>query len=265
MQVAVDGEFALGAARRNRSLLGVWWGTGVGGGIILDGKPWIGRGAAAEIGHVVVKMGGARCTCGRDGCMEAYAGRGAMEIEARRQVKKGHETELFDIMEKRGRTRLQSGIWARALEREDPLAVKLIDRAVEALGAGVASVVNVLDVEAVVIGGGLGSRLGEPYVERIREAMQPHLFVSDRPPAVRAAALGDLGGAIGASLLVKGRARARPPRGEAGARGLGEVHGREPVEALGVVLALVVEEARRARAPAGAWPTRPPDAGARPS
>ena len=112
-------------------------------------------------------------------------------------------------MEKRGRTRLQSGIWARALEREDPLAVKLIDRAVEALGAGVASVVNVLDVETVVIGGGLGSRLGEPYVERIREAMLPHLFVSDRPPAVRPAALGDLGGAIGASLLVKGRARPR--------------------------------------------------------
>jgi glucokinase len=211
VQVAVDGEFALGAARRDRSLLGVWWGTGVGGGIILNGKPWIGRGAAAEIGHVVVKMGGARCTCGRVGCMEAYAGRGAMEIEARRLVEKGRPTELFEIMEKRGRTRLQSGIWERALEREDPMAVKLIDRAVEALGAGVASVVNVLDVETVVIGGGLGSRLGEPYVERIREAMLPHLFVSDRPPAVRAAALGDLGGAIGASLLVKGRARAGAP------------------------------------------------------
>ena len=127
-------------------------------------------------------MGGARCTCGRHGCMEAYAGRAAMEIEARRQVKKGRNTELFEIMEKRGRTRLQSGIWERALEREDALAMKLIDRAVEALGAGVASVVNVLDVETVVIGGGLGSRLGEPYVERIREAMLPHLFVSDRPP-----------------------------------------------------------------------------------
>ena len=87
--------------------------------------------------------------------------------------------------------------------------VKLIDRAVKALGAGVASVVNVLDVETVVIGGGLGTRLGEPYVERIRKAMEPHLFVTDRPPAVRLAALGDLGGAIGASLLVKTRARAK--------------------------------------------------------
>jgi glucokinase len=209
VQVAVEGEYALGAARRSRSLLGVWWGTGVGGGIVLAGKPWLGRGAAAEIGHVVVKLDGARCTCGRRGCMEAYAGRGAMEIEARKQVRKGKRTELFEIMEKRGRTRLQSGIWARALERGDPLAAKLIDRAVAALGAGVASVVNVLDVETVVIGGGLGSRLGEPYVERIRAAMMPHLFVSNRPPAVLPAALGDLGGAIGAALLVKGRARRR--------------------------------------------------------
>ncbi len=209
VQVAVDGEYALGAGRKVKSLLGVWWGTGVGGGIILGGKPWVGRGAAGEIGHIVVKMDGAPCTCGRRGCMEAYAGRGSMEIEARRQVDKGRDTELFEIMEKRGRTRLQSGVWARALEREDEMAVKLIDRAVEALGAGVASVVNVLDVEMVVIGGGLGSRLGEPYVERIREAMMPHLFVDDRPPAVVPAGLGDLGGAIGATLLIKGRAARR--------------------------------------------------------
>jgi glucokinase len=189
--------------------LGVWWGTGVGGGIILDGKPWEGRGAAAELGHVVVKVGGARCTCGRRGCLEAYAGRGAMEIRARHLHHHGHKTDLFKIMEKRGRTRLQSGVWARALEHRDPMAVELIDRAVEALGAGIASAVNLLDVETVVIGGGLGTRLGEPYVERIREAMMPHVFADERPPAVRLAALGDLGGAIGAALLVPRTATAR--------------------------------------------------------
>jgi glucokinase len=211
VQLAIEGEYALGAGKGCKSLLGVWWGTGVGGGIILDGKPWVGLGAAGEIGHVVVKNGGARCTCGRRGCMEAYAGRAAMELKARKLVAKGHRTELFEIMEKRGRSRLQSGVWARALERRDPVAVKLIDRAVAALGAGVASVVNVLDVERVVIGGGLGSRLGEPYVERVREAMMPHVFVSERPPGVVPAALGDLGGAIGAARLVKGRrARTRP-------------------------------------------------------
>ena len=106
-------------------------------------------------------------------------------------------------MERHGRTRLTSGVWARALEHGDELATELIDEAVAALGAGIASAVNLLDGEAVVIGGGLGMRLGEPYVERIREAMQPHLFVDERPPAVRLAALGDLGGAIGAALLAR--------------------------------------------------------------
>jgi glucokinase len=202
VQAAVDGEFALGAGKPYSSLLGVWWGTGVGAGIVLGGRPWLGRGAAGEIGHIVVKLGGARCPCGRRGCLEAYAGRAAMEARARKLAGRGRKTQLFEIMEKLGRTRLQSGVWARALERGDKLATELVDRAVEALGAGIASAVNLLDVEAVVVGGGLGTRLGEPYVRRIATAMHPHLFVEERPPAVHGAALGDLGGAIGASLLV---------------------------------------------------------------
>jgi glucokinase len=205
VNVATDAEFELGAASEFRSLLGVFWGTGVGGGIVLDGRPWTGRGAAAEIGHVVVEIGGARCPCGRRGCMEAYAGRGAMEQRARKLADEGRKTVLFKIMEERGRPRLTSGVWKRALERDDDLAHELIDRAVRALGAGVASAVNVLDVEAVVIGGGLGLKLGEPYAERIRQAMHPHLFASERPPAIHLAALGDLGGAIGAALLAANR------------------------------------------------------------
>jgi glucokinase len=200
--VGVNAEYVLGAARRSKSLLGVWWGTGVGGGLVLHGEPWEGRGAAGELGHVVVKIDGAECTCGRRGCMEAYAGRGAMEIRARRLHKRGRKTDLFKIMEKRGRTRLTSGVWARALENGDELATELVERALVALGAGVASAVNVLDPETVVIGGGLGTRLGEPYVERIREAMEPHLFKNDSPPRVALAELGDLGGAIGAALAV---------------------------------------------------------------
>ncbi len=202
VNAAVAAEFAIGAGKPYSSLLGVWWGTGVGGGIVLDGKPWLGRDAAGEIGHMVVKLNGAVCPCGRRGCLEAYAGRAAMEARARRLAARGAKTDLFRLMEKHGRTRLSSGIWARALEHGDKLAVKLVDRAVEALGAGVASAVNLLDVEAVVIGGGLGTRLGQPYADRILGAMKPHLFVDERPPAVLAPALGDLSGAIGAALLV---------------------------------------------------------------
>jgi glucokinase len=202
VQVATDAEFKLGAGRLYQSLLGVFWGTGVGGGLILDGRPWTGRGGAGEIGHVVVELDGARCTCGRIGCMEAYAGRKAMEEYVAKQAEKGRKTDLFKLMKERDRTRLTSGIWARALEHDDKLATHTIERAVRALGAGIASVVNVLDVEGVIIGGGLGVRLGHPYAERIAEAMQPHLFNDAQPPHVHVAALGDLGGAIGASLLV---------------------------------------------------------------
>jgi glucokinase len=152
---------------------------------------------------VVVEIDGARCTCGRIGCMEAYAGRKAMEEHVTKLVEKGRKTDLFELMTEHERTRLTSGIWARALEHGDKLAIHTLDRAVRALGAGIASVVNVLDVEGVIIGGGLGVRLGHPYAKRIAKAMQPHLFADTRPPHVHVAALGDLGGAIGASLLLR--------------------------------------------------------------
>jgi len=203
VQVATEAEFRLGAGRPYKSLVGIFWGTGVGGGLILDGKPWLGRGGAGEVGHMVVKKDGAPCPCGRRGCLEAYAGRAAMEAKARREHKEGRKTELFKIMKKHEHDRLTSGIWERALKAEDSLATELIDRAVAALGAGIASVINLLDVEAVIIGGGIGTRLGEPYAKRIVKAMHPHLFNDDNPPAVEVASLGDLGGAIGAAVQIK--------------------------------------------------------------
>jgi glucokinase len=201
VSVATWAEFELGAGKQVNSLLGVFWGTGVGGGLVLDGKQWHGRGGAGEIGHTVVKLGGAPCPCGRRGCLEAYAGRRAMEGKARRERRKGERTDLFKLMKEHEKPALTSGIWARALEHDDKLAKHLIDRAVKALGAGIASAVNLLDVELVVLGGGLGTRFGEPIVQRIGEAMGPHLFNDRRPPAFRLVELGDLGGALGATLL----------------------------------------------------------------
>jgi glucokinase len=204
VQVATRAESQLGAGRSHSSLIMIAWGTGIGGGVVLDGQLWLGRGGAGEIGHTVVRMGGAHCPCGRRGCLEAYAGRGAMEARARREHDRGVHTDLFALMESRGRTRLTSSVWAHALERSDRLAVELVDRAVGALAVGIASAVNLLDLEAVVIGGGLGVRFGEPMAQRIAAEMGPHLFNDFRPPAVHVAELGDAGGAIGASLLVSG-------------------------------------------------------------
>jgi len=202
VQVAVEGEYALGAGRGHDSLLGVWWGTGVGGGIVLGGKPWLGRGAAGEIGHTVVKRNGARCPCGRRGCLEAYAGRAAMEARAHRERQEGVETEIFKIMEKRGRDRLTSSVWEHALREGDALTESLLRRAVRYLGTGIASACNLLDVEAIVLGGGLGVRFGDRFMDHLTTEMHKHLFVDDNPPSMQVAELGDLGGAIGASLLI---------------------------------------------------------------
>jgi glucokinase len=212
VSVATMAEFELGAGRPYQSLLGVFWGTGVGGGLILDGKPWHGRGGAGEIGHMVIKRGGARCPCGRSGCMEAYAGRKAMEAKAREEVDEGKKTSLFKIMEHKGKDRVTSGVIADAIDDGDELTIWLVERAIKALGAGIASAVNLLDVEAVVLGGGLGVRFGQDAADRITAEMAPHLFNDDNPPAFHVAELGDLGGAIGAARLVALPAPKPPPR-----------------------------------------------------
>jgi glucokinase len=204
VRVGVLGELRLGAGRPYRNLLGIWAGTGVGGGLVLEGELRDGRGAAGEFGHMIVKPGGRRCGCGQRGCVEAYAGRASMERRARKLVKRGQHTKLFQIMEERDRQRLSSGVYAQALERGDEMARKLIERASWALGLGLASAQNLVDLEAVIVGGGLGDRLGKPFVDRIVEHMHPQLFVADKPPVVLGTELGDLSGAVGAAALAAG-------------------------------------------------------------
>ena len=204
VRVAVRGEHQRGAGRSYRNLLGVFVGTGVGGGLVLDGRLRTGRGALGEVGHIIVKPDGRMCSDGRRGHLEAYAGRGRMEAEARRRVGKGAKTELFDLMKQRGRTRLSSGVWAVALDHGDRMAHDLVEEAVRALAVGLSSVQNLLDLEAIIIGGGLGDRLGEPFVRRIDEAMQPLLFIPERPPTILGSGLGDLAGSVGAAVLAGG-------------------------------------------------------------
>jgi glucokinase len=195
---AVEAERRFGAGRAYGSFLGVFWGTGIGGGLVLDNRTWSGRGSAGELGHVVANPGGRRCACGLRGCVEAYAGRAALEDRARSLARR-RKTVLFDLMRKRNRDRLTSGVWFAALEEGDDVARELLERAVDALGVGLGSALNLLDVEAVILGGGLGDRLGQPWLDRIEQATHKHLF--GKPPEFRLAELGDLGGAIGASLM----------------------------------------------------------------
>jgi glucokinase len=203
VRVAVVGEMRAGAGRPFDDFVGVFVGTGVGGGVVIDRKLQHSRGSAGEVGHIVVKDRGRRCGCGNRGCIEAYAGRLSMERTAARWVRNGKKTVLFDLMRRKGRLHLSSGVFADALAARDKMTVKLIDDAVWALGVGLASAQNLLDVEAFVIGGGLGDRLGQPFIDRIGKAMKAHLLRRDDPPRLLGTELGDLSGATGAALLAQ--------------------------------------------------------------
>lgn len=132
VDVGLLGEWVAGAALGVDDVLGVWMGTGVGGALILDGRPFNGsRGAAGEIGHMIVRPGGALCWCGRRGYVEAYAGRRSMAAVAAAMVGAGRKTSLFAIRDEEGKKRLTSKVWARALREGDPLAEQLFDMAIE--------------------------------------------------------------------------------------------------------------------------------------
>ncbi len=201
VRAAVRGEHSLGAAEGQADVLGIWVGTGVGGGIVLDGRLRAGStGVAGEIGHTIVKPGGRRCGCGGRGHLEAYAGRGSMERRARKRHGNGHKTRLVQLA---GDARMTSSVWAKALEDGDKVAVKLVDKAIGALGVAIASEVTLLDVPLVVIGGGLADKLGEPFVARIEDEAKKLITNAGYPLRVVASALQDRAGAMGAALLAR--------------------------------------------------------------
>jgi glucokinase len=204
VRVAAMGEFRRGAGRPYKNLLGVFVGTGVGGGLILNGSLRDGRGAAGEIGHTTVKPDGRRCPCGRRGCLEAYAGRLSIEETARRRQKQGHKTDLFEIMAQKQKDRVSSSVIADALEKGDRVTTTLVDQAVWALGIALANAQNLLDMEAIIVGGGLGDRLGAPFVQRVAKAIGPNLHIPEHPPTVLSTELGDLSGAVGAAVVAGG-------------------------------------------------------------
>ena len=183
-------EFSCGAGESAESMIAVTLGTGVGGGIVLDGRLHRGaHGFAAEIGHILVRRGGRRCACGKSGCWEAYASGTALGILAHDQL--GISSEELTASAAKGDTGAQA---------------VLADYAAEvALGLG--SLVEVLDPEMVVIGGGL-VEAGETLLDPVREALPRHVYSWEyRPPTpVVAAQLGERSGAIGAALLAAQRA-----------------------------------------------------------
>lgn len=198
------GEWLDGAAKGFANVLGVWWGTGVGGALILDGRPYNGsRGAAGEIGHLLVHHDGALCSCGRRGCVEAYAGRRMMAATARAMQAAGRETALFEIQDEEDKERPTSKVWEEALKNGDSVAAEIFAEGVDALGLGIGSVLNVLDLECVVIGGGFGERMGKDIAKRVAKTAGARIMAPNPDLKFVPAKLGDDGGIIGAAALAR--------------------------------------------------------------
>jgi glucokinase len=198
------GEYAYGAGRGTRDMVGIFVGTGVGGGLILDGKLRSGfRHAAGEVGHMVVLADGPVCGCGRRGCLEAMASRTAIERDIQLGLEAGRESLVPKLIQE-GKGRLTSGTLAKAFRRGDPLVTEVLGRAQWYLGLLTASIVNLIDPEMVVFGGGVAEALDEDLLAPIRVTARQYFIQQIDADKVRIvpAELGDHAVAMGAAVLV---------------------------------------------------------------
>jgi glucokinase len=204
--VAAWGEFRFGAGRGYRHLLVVTVGTGIGGGIVADGRLFRGsHGFAAEIGHIIVQPGGPLCGCGNRGCWEQVA-------SGRALARMGEDVADLDpdsrIASLAGERRVTGHVVAAAAGEGDPRALEIFAEVGRRLGQGIAALVNVLDPEAVVVGGGVAEE-GDIILGPARAAFAETVEAPDHRPEVPilAASMGTEAGAIGAAALALDQAR----------------------------------------------------------
>ncbi len=207
------GEFTLGAGRGARDVIGIFIGTGIGGGVVLDGKLRQGyRKSCGEVGHTILLPDGPVCGCGNRGCAEALASRTAIERDILAGIRAGRPSVIPKLMEKEQRDRLTSGVLAEALKRDDALVCEVVSRAQFYLGLLVASIVNFIDPERVIMGGGVVEALGDEFLEPIREVAYQN-FINKRNARdvkIVPAKLGDTAGLLGAAAYARERLKATP-------------------------------------------------------
>jgi glucokinase len=194
------GEFVAGAAKGYRNVLGVFPGTGVGGGIIIDGTLYRGHtGRAGEIGHMIVEVGGRLCGCGKYGCLEAVSSRTAIAKELVHLAAIG---EAPTVLERAGTdiTQVKSGVIKKAIGAGEKSVIRVVERAAWYLGVGLGSCLDIFDPDVVVLGGGLVEKLGDSYLESVEASMREHNMIGSKAPLVRAS-LGDDSVIVGSAAL----------------------------------------------------------------
>jgi len=187
-----------------KSMVGVFLGTGIGAGIILDGKLWSGfNRTAGEIGHMVLQVGGPKCGCGNKGCFEALASRTAIFRMVEAAVKDGQKTVLTDMLGS-GLDDMRSGDLRKAIRKGDKLVEKIVEEAAEYTGIAVANVINLLNPEVVVVGGGVMDALEDDMMAVIVETAHDYAMTgTDDGIEIVASKLGDDAGITGGAVLAK--------------------------------------------------------------
>ena len=197
------GVFEAELKAKPKHLIGIFLGTGIGAGIIIDGKPYTGiNGTAGEVGHMVIDINGPECGCGNKGCFEALASRRAIFRTIQLAVKKGQKTLLTDMLGD-DLADLRSGDLRKAIRRGDKFVEKVIDQAAEYTGVAVGNLMNIFNPEVIVIGGGVVEQLEHemlPIIEKV--ARKQALPGTSKGVEIVATRLGDDAGITGGAVLV---------------------------------------------------------------
>ncbi|MHC4985892.1 MAG: ROK family protein [Planctomycetota bacterium] len=205
------GEAWLGAARGASSAVGIFVGTGIGGGLVQRGKIWRGyRDSALEVGHTIMAVDGPECGCGNHGCFESLASRTAIERDIRQAVAEGRQTMLTDLLEG-DLSVIRSGALQQALADGDDLVHEVVDQAARVLGLGCLNIRHLIDPEVIVLGGGVIEACSEFLLPIIQEVQDSDPLPGSRSGGeIRLAALGDDAVALGAVALARRKIRRNP-------------------------------------------------------
>jgi glucokinase len=198
------GEFRVGAARGASDVLGVFVGTGIGGGLIVNGSLYRGFSKnAGEIGHIIIKAGGPRCGCGNRGCLEALASRIAITRDLRKAIRRGKKTVIADEVDK-GNGQISSNALRKAFDAGDEVVSKIMRRAARYTGIGIGSVVNLIGPQVVVLGGGVIEAFSDHMISLIERSARKVAFeFAIKDVQFVRSQLGDDAGVIGAAMLAE--------------------------------------------------------------
>ena len=210
VNVGTLGEHTYGAGRGVQNLVGIFVGTGIGGGIILNGELFHGASkTAGEIGHIIVREGGPKCGCGNRGCLEALASRTAMTKQLRNAIIKKGKKSIIKQLTDGDLEQIRSGTLAKALRSKDKLTLKIFKETTKYLGVGIGSIVNFLNPEMIVLGGGVVEALDKGFIKAIRKAAKKYALPDTlKGVQIVRAQLGDDAGVLGAAALARQRLKA---------------------------------------------------------